>query len=147
VGCSITYLATDPAEEAVVSLEAALAGFQHARVQRWDSRVAEDDRAPAAGAFDVIVGACALSFGGLDQGAIDRIAARLAPGGILLTVEPEPNPVVDFLFGQNPRWWRPTPDTKEPASPSAMRRAGARSLRRQVSKCGRRGGWAPIRGG
>lgn len=65
--------------------------------------------------FDLVVCAHALSRGGAM--ACARMAACVAPGGVVLALEPQPNLLWDLLFGADPAWWRASAIAEYPLSP------------------------------
>ena len=52
-------------------------------------------------------------------GVIQRLNAVLAPGGYLLTAEPEQNEAWNAVFGQSAEWWAGSLDSDFPISPIA----------------------------
>jgi acyl transferase domain-containing protein/NADPH:quinone reductase-like Zn-dependent oxidoreductase/acyl carrier protein/SAM-dependent methyltransferase len=104
LGISITYLATDPGDDPVAQLYEALARHQNAQVRRWNPAEPDDAAAPKPESVDIVISAYALTFGTV-AGALERVVACLAPDGVMFAVEPSPNHIVEFLFGQQPNWW------------------------------------------
>jgi len=104
LGIAITYLATDPGDDPVAQLHEALARHQNAQVRRWNPAEPDDAFAPKPQSVDIVISAYALTFGTV-AGALERVVACLAPEGVMLAVEPSPNRIVEFLFGQQPNWW------------------------------------------
>ena len=56
--------------------------------------------------FDIIVSGQWLSYGCTDTGQVDLLPSWLLPGGTLIAAEPEPNAILDFVFGLSPKWWQ-----------------------------------------
>jgi acyl transferase domain-containing protein/acyl carrier protein len=56
--------------------------------------------------FDLIIGLYPASLLGLGSAELGRIRQSLAPGGLLLIVEPEPNRVWGMLHGFDPEQWQ-----------------------------------------
>ena len=84
---AVTSSADQPA------LARALTGFQNAKAMTWPT-----DRVPAeAGEYDVVVGFCALSLGGLVADDLPALLGQ-APGGAVLLMEPEPNRTWSLLW-------------------------------------------------
>src|SRR6202011_1437377 len=55
--------------------------------------------------FDLVISVNASARLQLDAATLARLRDLLAPGGVLLAVEPEPNPFWDIIFGQHAQWW------------------------------------------
>ncbi len=121
LGLAVSYMATDPTEEAATQLAAVLAPFQNARVERWDPAQGK----PAAGMADLVIGVQALTFGAFDEAGLPEVAARLAPGGTLAVIEPAPSRALDFLFGRSPAGGAPASPPAFPFPPRAAARNGA----------------------
>ena len=77
------------------AVAAALAGLPQAAVV---------DLGSEGTGFDLVIGFAALARSGAD--AVPPTPDLLAPGGLLLLVEPRPNRVWDLRFGATPGWWR-----------------------------------------
>jgi acyl transferase domain-containing protein/acyl carrier protein len=58
--------------------------------------------------FDIILCANACTRLRLDRHSLADLAKLLAPDGMLLAAEPEPNAVWDTVFGQEAQWWQPS---------------------------------------
>ncbi|HTV89806.1 MAG TPA: beta-ketoacyl synthase N-terminal-like domain-containing protein, partial [Stellaceae bacterium] len=101
---SVAYVATNPDPAQAAQLGAALAGIAGASARCWSpgdpAADAEVDR------FDVVVSLFACTRSGIDAAALSALRGRLAPGGLLLAVEPAPNALWDLVFGRCPEWWR-----------------------------------------
>jgi phthiocerol/phenolphthiocerol synthesis type-I polyketide synthase C len=113
-GAALTYVATHPDPEQAARLGFAVAGVAGASTRCWSPRAAADDLDGAR--FDVILSAHAGARLGIDAAALSALRDRLAPGGLLLAVEPAPNPLWDVVFGCRPGWW-PDGGDADAASP------------------------------
>ena len=56
--------------------------------------------------FDIILAVHAGARLQLDAASLAALRDLLAPGGLLIAVEPEPNPLWDLVFGRGSEWWR-----------------------------------------
>jgi acyl transferase domain-containing protein/acyl carrier protein len=114
---ALTYLATDPNADLAAQLAAVKEVHPSASARQWDPR--QDDAAAALGGarFDVVVAAHALGRLGFGTDALASLRDVLAPGGTVLLVEPAPNPVWDFAFGQDATWWRASLSPEFPVGP------------------------------
>jgi len=113
---ALSYLATDPDADLAAQLTAVKEVHANVATRQWDPR--HDTAAALGGArFDVIVAAHALGRLGLGAEALQTLGEVLAPGGSLLLVEPGPNAVWDFVFGQDTLWWRASLTPEFPVGP------------------------------
>jgi acyl transferase domain-containing protein/acyl carrier protein len=111
---SARYLATDPDSQGILRLAASMATLDGAWAEQWDPSDAAAP--PPDGQFDLVVSMHGLTRLELDAQALERVNALLAPGGILLTAEPEPNEAWDVTFGRRADWWRAGVDPDFPVS-------------------------------
>ncbi|MBV9585665.1 MAG: SDR family NAD(P)-dependent oxidoreductase, partial [Alphaproteobacteria bacterium] len=98
------YHATHPDPEQADRLSVAVKSRPGASASRWSPSDRDDDL--ANGHFDVILSLQALSRLPMDADTLSRLRRKLAPGGLLLVAEPEPNPLWDLVFGSSEGWWR-----------------------------------------
>ena len=110
-GAAVTYLATDASADAAGRQASALAGASGASAQAWSPG---EDAAPA-GRFDAVVTAGGLTR--LGGSALGALAGVLAPGGVLLAVEPGPGALMDLVLGRAPAWWAGSVAPDLPVSP------------------------------
>jgi phthiocerol/phenolphthiocerol synthesis type-I polyketide synthase C len=61
-------------------------------------------------AFDLVCSAGTSTRSDL-SGALAQAKASLAPGGLLMLIEPAPSPLRDLAYGLEPGWWRELPET------------------------------------
>ena len=112
---TLNYVATDADAQMVPRLGTATAGRIGAFARHWDPRDAAGE-APA-GRYDIVLSLYALTRLGLDDRALTRVHDRLAPGGVLLGAEPEPNEAWNAVFGRRDDWWGDSIDSRFPLSP------------------------------
>ncbi|MGH7093727.1 MAG: zinc-binding dehydrogenase, partial [Stellaceae bacterium] len=89
--------------------EAARLGFAVAATTGAEARCwspADGDEASGGAPFDLVVALNAAARLRLDPAALARLSGLLVPGGMLLAVEPEPNPVWDLACGRFAWWWQ-----------------------------------------
>jgi phthiocerol/phenolphthiocerol synthesis type-I polyketide synthase C len=102
-GAAILYTATHPDAEQAARLASTLASVAGATAIRWSPSDQEDDVADRH--FDVIVSVNGCTRLQIDPADLSRLAAMLAPGGVFLAAEPEPNALWDLVFGRYAGWW------------------------------------------
>ncbi len=102
-GAALRYVATGTGSEQVARLEPVVSATPQASAACW---------APSQGTtlfgnarFDLILTAHACARLRLDAPAFATLRDLLAPGGLLIAVEPDPNPLWDLVFGRAPEWW------------------------------------------
>ncbi len=102
---AIAYLAASADPGAMARLLPLADSFAGVSVGHWspDAGIDALDGAP----FDVIVAISACTRLRLDRRAMADLSKLLAPGGVLVAAEPEPNAVWDIVFGQDAPWWQP----------------------------------------
>jgi acyl transferase domain-containing protein/NADPH:quinone reductase-like Zn-dependent oxidoreductase/acyl carrier protein len=84
----------------LAALESICAGVV---VRQWSPR---DGCEPVPGSrFDLIIAVNAFACVQLDTVSLGELGELLAPEGVLLAAEPEPNGVWDAVFGQTEGWW------------------------------------------
>ena len=103
-GVAVGYTATSPDPEQAARLGFAVAAAAGASAVCWSP----GDPADALGEsrFDVIVAAHACARMQIEAAALSTLRDLLAPGGLLIAVEPGPNPLWDIVFGRHAGWWR-----------------------------------------
>jgi NADPH:quinone reductase-like Zn-dependent oxidoreductase/acyl carrier protein len=97
---NLRYIATTEAPDDLPSLAQRVAGYAGVFARLWRPGHAE---ALPEREFDLIIGLCPLSL--LDAADCATLHDGLAPGGVLLCVEPEPNRLWGLIFGADPAWW------------------------------------------
>src|SRR5947208_1465605 len=103
-GAPLAYTATHPDPQQAARLAGAIKSQAGASASCWS--LTDDDDALGESRFDVIVSLQALSRLQLDADVLSRLRERLAPGGLLLAAEAEPNPLWALAFGRCRGWWR-----------------------------------------
>src|SRR4051812_2078884 len=103
-GAAVLYTATHPDAEQVARLASSLVPVAGTGAMRWSPDEQESDLEGRR--FDVItaVNSCARLH--LDGTALSRLAGMLAPGGLFLACEPEPNALWNLALGRHRNWWR-----------------------------------------
>ena len=103
-GAAVLYTATHPDAEQAARLASSLAPVAGTGAMRWSPDEQESDLEGRR--FDVItaVNSCARLH--LDGTALSRLAGMLAPGGLFLACEPEPNALWNLALGRYRNWWR-----------------------------------------
>jgi phthiocerol/phenolphthiocerol synthesis type-I polyketide synthase C len=112
-GVPFSYLATTADAELASRLSFLTDSFAGAAACQWspqDGAAPPEGALPGAGSeasFDIVLAANACARLQLDAAAFAGLRELLAPDGLFVAVEPEPNALWDLVFGQNPAWWRP----------------------------------------
>jgi acyl transferase domain-containing protein/acyl carrier protein len=98
-GLALHYVATTAAGDDLAALTEAVGSVAGAIARLW--RPGDDAHGGAADGeiFDIVIGFYPLSRLGLGAGLLAQLRDRLAPGGMLLSVEPEPNRVWGMIDG------------------------------------------------
>ncbi|MBV8889027.1 MAG: SDR family NAD(P)-dependent oxidoreductase [Alphaproteobacteria bacterium] len=99
LGREVSYIATCPEPEQAARLAFDLLPFAGASARPWSPGGAEE--ALDETVFDIVLGVHASARLRLDPEALSGLRERLAPGGTLILVEPEPNPLWDLIFGSD----------------------------------------------
>jgi acyl transferase domain-containing protein/NADPH:quinone reductase-like Zn-dependent oxidoreductase/NAD(P)-dependent dehydrogenase (short-subunit alcohol dehydrogenase family)/acyl carrier protein/SAM-dependent methyltransferase len=100
---SLAYLATSVGPDQAARLSYLAESFTGVSARQWSP---QGERESLEGArFDIILAVNACARLQLDAASLASLRDRLAPGGIFIAVEPEPNPLWDLVFGQSPEWW------------------------------------------
>jgi phthiocerol/phenolphthiocerol synthesis type-I polyketide synthase C len=96
---ALTYVASDPSGEPPIRVASETSRVTFAAAQ-WNCQ--KDGEFPAGklgkGRFDLIVSMYALTRGRIGESGIGQLHKALAPGGLLISVEPEPNGVWRSIF-------------------------------------------------
>jgi len=111
-GAAMSYLATTPEPDMAARLSFTVATAVGATARSWSPRDEVDDIDGRR--FDLIVAANACARLQLDAAALSRLRERLAPGGLFLAVEPEPNPLWEIVFGSELWSWQGGSPSGEP---------------------------------
>jgi acyl transferase domain-containing protein/NADPH:quinone reductase-like Zn-dependent oxidoreductase/acyl carrier protein len=101
---ALAYLATSADPEQVARLSFLAESFTGVSARRWSPH--DRDESLDGAAFDIILSVNACARLQLDAVSLVSLRDLLAPGGIFIAVEPEPNALWDVVFGQSPGWWR-----------------------------------------
>ncbi|MBV9824293.1 MAG: SDR family NAD(P)-dependent oxidoreductase [Alphaproteobacteria bacterium] len=103
-GTPFEYRATHPDAEQAARLSFAVNGIPGASAAHWSADADDDD---ATEQFDIVVAVHACARLQLDARQLARLHAALAPRGLFIALEPEPNPGWDITFGRYNGWWHP----------------------------------------
>jgi phthiocerol/phenolphthiocerol synthesis type-I polyketide synthase C len=128
-GVSLAYHATNPDPEQAARLAGAVKAQPGVSASCWSPARAQDDLAD--GRFDVIVSLQTFARLQIDADALSRLRGILAPEGLLLAAEPEPNALWDLVFGRYLEWWR----AAEPGANGSPLRTGE-EWRRELALAG-----------
>ncbi len=103
-GAALSYVATsgDAEQSARLSFLAEL--FNGVSARRWSPQ--DGTEALDQTGFDIILAVNACARLQLDANVFADLRRLIAPSGVFVAVEPEPNPLWDMVFGQGPGWWR-----------------------------------------
>jgi acyl transferase domain-containing protein/NADPH:quinone reductase-like Zn-dependent oxidoreductase/acyl carrier protein len=108
---ALTYLATSVEAEQVARLSFLAESYTGVSVCQWSPH---DGKEILDGAiFDIIVAVNACARLHLDTASLAGLRDLLAPGGIIIAAEPEPNALWDVVFGQHLGWWQTNSQTAE----------------------------------
>jgi phthiocerol/phenolphthiocerol synthesis type-I polyketide synthase C len=101
---SLTYVASSPEADQAARLSFLAKSFTGVSACHWSP---QDGVERLAGAkFDIILAVNACARLRLDTAHFRSLREVLAPGGIFIATEPEPNALWDLVFGQNQGWWQ-----------------------------------------
>lgn len=103
-GAALSYIATSGDAEQSARLSFLAESFDGVSARQWsplDGTEALDQTG-----FDIILAVNACARLRLDAHGFADLRKLLAPNGVFVAVEPEPNPLWDMVFGQSPGWWR-----------------------------------------
>ena len=100
---SLTYLATSLEPDQAARLSFLAESFAGVSACQWSPQDGVESLDGAV--FDVILAINACARLRLDTASFRSLRDLLAPGGVFIAVEPEPNALWDLVFGQDPRWW------------------------------------------
>ena len=102
-GAALSYIATSGDAEQSARLSFLADSFDGVSARRWspqDGTAALDQTG-----FDIILAVNACARLRLNASGLADLQKLLAPNGVFVAVEPEPNSLWDMVFGQNPGWW------------------------------------------
>ena len=108
---ALAYRATNPDQEVATRLGFIVSAVAGASALCWSPREAADDLGDSR--FDVILAVHACARLQLDSTSLSQLRDLLAPGGLFIAVEPEPNPLWDLVFGRYAGWWQGGNDSVE----------------------------------
>jgi NADPH:quinone reductase-like Zn-dependent oxidoreductase/acyl carrier protein/SAM-dependent methyltransferase len=102
-GAALSYIATSGDAEQSARLSFLAESFNGVSARRWSLQDGTD--ALGQTGFDIVLAGNACARLQLDASGFVELRKLLAPNGVFVAVEPEPNPVWDMVFGQGPGWW------------------------------------------
>ncbi len=102
---ALVYVATSCDSEQVDRLALTMRSFVGASACAWSPR--DGNSALGDAAFDIVVAVNSCARLQIDATALASMRDLLAPGGLFLAAEPEPNALWDVVFGQAAGWWLP----------------------------------------
>jgi SAM-dependent methyltransferase len=102
-GAAFSYLATSGDAEQSARLAFLAESFNGVSARRWSPQ--DGTEALDQTVFDIILAVNACARLQLDANGFTDLRELLAPNGVFVAVEPEPNPLWDMAFGQGPGWW------------------------------------------
>ncbi|HEX3415335.1 MAG TPA: beta-ketoacyl synthase N-terminal-like domain-containing protein, partial [Stellaceae bacterium] len=103
-GAALSYVATSGDAEQSARLSYLAESFNGVSARRWSPQ--DGMEALDHTSFDIVLAVNACARLQLHANGFADLRKLLAPNGIFLAVEPEPNPLWDMVFGQDPGWWR-----------------------------------------
>jgi len=103
-GVALTYMAASADSEQAARLSSLARSFAGVSACTWSP---DDGNDPMNGAvFDVVVAINACARLRLGAASFAGLRDLLAPGGIFVGLEAEPNALWDLVFGQSAGWWQ-----------------------------------------
>lgn len=111
----LKYTCLDKNDDVLQRLKAANADSQHLSFVEADIET-ELPESLSPGGYDVVLVSHVLHE--LDDlgTALDNCRNLLAPGGLIIVVERNPDPLIDVFLGADPNWWKHSPSPNEPVS-------------------------------
>ena len=103
-GAALSYVATSGDAEQSARLSYLAESFNGVSARRWSPQ--DGMEALDHTGFDIVLAVNACARLQLDANGFADLRKILAPNGVFVAVEPEPNPLWDLVFGQGPGWWR-----------------------------------------
>ncbi|MGA7865500.1 MAG: SDR family NAD(P)-dependent oxidoreductase [Stellaceae bacterium] len=103
-GSAFSYVATSGDAEQSARLSFLAESFDGVSARRWSPQ--DGTEALDQTGFDIILAVNTCACLQLDANGFADLRKLLAPNGVFVAVEPEPNPLWDMVFGQSPGWWQ-----------------------------------------
>jgi phthiocerol/phenolphthiocerol synthesis type-I polyketide synthase C len=103
-GTALSYVATSADAEQSARLSFLAESFNGVSACQWSPQ--DGTEALDQSGFDIILAVNACARLQIDADGFADLRRLLAPNGVFVAVEPEPNPLWDMVFGQGPGWWR-----------------------------------------
>jgi len=104
VNVSLTYLATSVEPDQAARLSFLAESFAGVSARHWSPQDGVESLDGAV--FDIVLAINACARLRLDTASFTTLRDLLAPGGVFIAAEPEPNALWDLVFGQDLGWWR-----------------------------------------
>jgi len=105
-GVALAYMAATTDSEQAARLSSLARSFAGVSACRWSPEDGNDSLSGAV--FDVVLAINACARLRLNQATLVGLRDLLAPGGIFIAAEAEPNLLWDVVFGQSANWWQST---------------------------------------
>ncbi|MGE4192797.1 MAG: SDR family NAD(P)-dependent oxidoreductase [Pseudodesulfovibrio sp.] len=111
----LKYTCLDKSDDVLQRLKAANSDNQHVSFVEADIEI-ELPESLSPGDYDVVLVSHVLHE--LDDlgTALDNCRKLLAPNGMIIVVERNPDPLIDIFLGADPNWWKHSPSQNEPVS-------------------------------
>jgi NADPH:quinone reductase-like Zn-dependent oxidoreductase/acyl carrier protein len=106
-----SYVATSADPEQAARLSFLADSYVGVSAHRWSPH--DTDENLDAAAFDIVLAVNACARLQLDLESLAGLRELLAPGGMFLAVEPEPNALWDVVLGQSAGWWHAAASTAD----------------------------------
>ncbi len=101
---ALSYVATSGDAEQSARLSFLAESFNGVSARLWSPQ--DGTEALDQTGFDIILAVNACARLQLDANGFADLRKLLAPNGVFVAIEPEPNPLWEMVFGQGPGWWR-----------------------------------------
>ena len=104
---ALSYLATTADPEQAARLSFLAESYTGVSALHWSPH--DDTKSLNRAGFDIVLAVNACARLQLDGASLAGLQNLLAPGGLFLAVEPEPNALWNIVLGQNLGWWQAGP--------------------------------------
>lgn len=111
----LKYTCVDKNEEVLQQLKAANPDLPHVTYTLLDIEEPLPDSVSLE-CHDVVLASHVLHELDNLEGALDNCRRLLAPNGLMIAMERNPDPLIDIFLGVDPDWWKHSPSLEEPVS-------------------------------